>query len=97
MGAREAYLKREYAWWYPAIPAEEWIVAHTARHLVEFQLKYGEPRWECASRLLDPEHFRFRGGDPGGKSSATERRREIHSRPGRPSGGRAVTSDQDKS
>ncbi len=47
MAEREAFLKMEYASWYPAIPAGEWIGAHTAQYLVGFQLKYGEPRWKA--------------------------------------------------
>lgn len=93
MGAREAYLKREYASWYPAIPAEEWIVAHTARHLVEFQLRYGEPRWECSSRLLDSQHFRFRGGDSGGTTGEPDRRHAPRIGQGRPSGGQTVQAE----
>lgn len=74
MAEREAFLKMEYASWYPAIPAGEWIGAHTAQYLVGFQLKYGEPRWESTGRLLDPDHFLFRGGDPGGKWTSDRRR-----------------------
>jgi hypothetical protein len=39
------------------------VGAYTAQYLVALQLKYGEPRWEAGQRLLDPEHFLFRGGD----------------------------------
>ena len=63
MGEREAFLKLEYAPWYTGVPSEQWISAHTVQYLVRFQLRYGEPTWECCGRLLNPEHFRFRGGE----------------------------------
>jgi hypothetical protein len=73
MAEREVYLKPEYDSWYPAIPAEKWIGAYTAQYLVGFQLKYGEPRWECTGRLLSPEHFLFRGGESSSPRSGERR------------------------
>jgi hypothetical protein len=73
MGQREAYLKPDYASWYPGLPAGQWIGANTAQRLVRLQLQHGEPKWESFGRVLDPEHFLFRGGEPAG-GRAGERR-----------------------
>jgi len=61
---REVCLKSEYAAWYPGLSVGEWIGAFTAQYLVGLQLRYGEPRWEAGDRLLNPDHFLFRGGTP---------------------------------
>lgn len=76
MADREVCLKAEYVVWYPGLPAGEWIGALTAQYLVGLQLRYGEPRWEAGERLLDPDHFLFRGGTPSG-SRTFERRRST--------------------
>lgn len=76
MTNREVCLKPEYAGWYPGLPAGEWIGAFTAQYLVGLQLRYGEPRWQTGERLLNPDHFMFRGGDPSG-SQTGERRRPV--------------------
>jgi hypothetical protein len=75
MADREAYLRPEYAAWYPSLPAGKWVGAYTAQYLVALQLKYGEPRWQAGTRLLDPEHFLFRGGDT--KAPHTVERRGL--------------------
>jgi hypothetical protein len=76
MGNREVRLNKEYAAWYPGLPAEEWIGAFTAQYLVGLQLKYGEPKWQAGERILNPEHFTFRGGSPSGPRTV-ERRRSL--------------------
>ena len=92
MADREVYLKQEYASWYPAIPAGEWIGAYTAQYLVGFQLRYGEPRWECTGRLLSPEHFMFRGGESTGRRTGERRHAPTLTR-GRTSGEQPVRSE----
>lgn len=92
MAEREVCLKTEYASWYPAIPAGEWIGAYTAQYLVGFQLKYGEPRWESRGRLLSPEHFLFRGGESSQNRSG-ERRHAPNLTRGRTSGEQPARSE----
>lgn len=73
MDEREVCLRPEYAPWYPAMPSGQWVSARAAQSLVGFQLRYGEPKWECSGRLLSPEHFRFRGGERGRRGKGDRR------------------------
>jgi hypothetical protein len=92
MADREAYLRPEYAAWYPSLPAGTWVGAYTVQYLVALQLKYGEPRWQAGNRLLDPEHFLFRGGLTGGQHTF-DRRHPHDPGIGRVPNGEAATSD----
>jgi len=62
MGVREARLRSEWAHLYPRVPSGIWMVA---AELVPQVLRYRVQRsgsWEFARRILDDEHFEFRGG-----------------------------------
>ena len=60
-GSREARLREEAAWRYPSLDAGKWLTAAAvAKQVLGAQLTDGtEPG---ARRLLDDEHFEFRGG-----------------------------------
>ena len=77
-GRREARLRPEYASWYPNISVSAWMPASTASRVVRRQLLEGEPpwapRWQPGPRILDEQHFKFRGG--------TQRRSDRRSRVG---------------
>ncbi len=77
MGNREVCLNKEYAAWYPGLPAGEWIGAFTAQYLVGLQLKYGEPKWQAGDRVLNPEHFTFRGGSTSEPRTVERRRSSL--------------------
>ena len=62
MTVREARLRPEWADLYPSIRADVW---HVAAELVPLVLRHrltSEQRWEFTRRILDEEHFEFRGG-----------------------------------
>lgn len=61
---REARLRPEWASSYPGIQAGVWaaaaeLVPRVLRHRLQ-----DRPTWEFTRRLLDDEHFEFRGGQP---------------------------------
>ena len=66
VGRRQARLRQEYASWYPTISITSWLPASTVARAVRRQLLEGEPkwapRWQPGPRLLDDQHFQFRGG-----------------------------------
>ena len=64
MSIREARLKPEWASLYPGILPGVWAVAaqlvpQVLRHRLQVH-----PTWEFTRRILDDEHFEFRGGRP---------------------------------
>ena len=73
MAPREARLRPEYATLYPEIEPGVWMSAAllSARRLARMQL---DGQAGALARVLDPEHFEFRGGHP----------RVVPWRPGRP-------------
>lgn len=86
MEEREAYLKPEHSGQYPGMPAARWIGAFGARHLALYLMGQRDPRDQPADRVLPPEHFLFRGGEPATPPGGVDRRRPIRrSRPSTPS------------
>lgn len=83
MEEREAYLKPEHSPLYPGMPVARWIGAFGARHLALYLIGQRDPRSQPADRVLPPEHFLFRGGEPPNPRGGVERRRPF--RPSRPS------------
>jgi hypothetical protein len=62
---REARLKREFAHLYPPLKAGEWgSAAVMAEKLVAWLLKTKQHGYLSSERVLRPEHFEFRGGEP---------------------------------
>jgi hypothetical protein len=64
MATREARLRPEWADLYPGIKPEVW---HVAAELVPYVLRHllqGRTTWEFTHRVLNEEHFDFRGGRP---------------------------------
>lgn len=62
MAVREARLRPEWAHLYPGLEAGIWMVA---AQLVPLVLRYRlqeQPTWEFTQRILEDEHFEFRGG-----------------------------------
>jgi hypothetical protein len=78
---REAWLRVEFAEWYPVLSGGEWIRADLARSLVERQFSSGAPTWERGARALSPRHFLFRGGEAAGTYSGADRRHSLADRP----------------
>jgi hypothetical protein len=73
---REARLRPEFADRYPGVEPNVWFTAATlAEHLLARMLREGKADLARIPRLLDPEHFEFRGGEgPVGGKSALGRR-----------------------
>jgi hypothetical protein len=70
---REGRLRPEYAHLYPGIPAGTWMLAATlAKHLLTGMVSDGKLPPRINARLLDDDHFEFRGGGPptGGRRSS---------------------------
>lgn len=66
---REARLRPEFAPLYPGVDTETWYVAATlAEHLLG-RIVRGQVEGPVAPRVLDPEHFEFRGESLSGPSS----------------------------
>ena len=62
MAAREARLRPEWADLYPDIRPDVWhIAAELVPHVLRHRLS-SERRWEFTRRILDDDHFEFRGG-----------------------------------
>ena len=63
---REGRLKPEFAQLYPGIPAGTWMLAATlAKHLLNGMVADGKHAPAINVRLMDDDHFEFRGGrDP---------------------------------
>ena len=60
--AREARLRPEFADRYPGVDPDVWYVAATlAEHLLARFLREGEAGRAPPERIMDPEHFEFRG------------------------------------
>ncbi len=74
--AREARLRPEFADRYPGVEPNVWFTAATlAEHLLARMLRQGKADLARIPRMLDPEHFEFRGGDgPLGSQGALGRR-----------------------
>jgi hypothetical protein len=67
---REARLRPEFAEQYAGIDAGVWFTAAgLAEQLITRLLRQGVPDDELPRRVLDPQHFEFRGGE----SPATNR------------------------
>lgn len=67
---REARLRAEFADRYPGIEPDVWLTAAIlAEHLVARMLREGRADIARIPRILDPQHFEFRGGEgpTGGK------------------------------
>lgn len=76
---REARLRPEFADRYPGVEPGTWFTAATlAEHLLARMLREGKADLARIPRLLDPEHFEFRGGEGpvGGKGSPGRRSRD---------------------
>ena len=59
---REARLRPEYADRYPGVDPDVWYIAATlAEHLLARFLREGEAGRAAPERIMDPEHFEFRG------------------------------------
>ena len=83
MPEREAYLLPEYAPWYVGVATGTWLPAAAVAELVREQLLRGEPRWATGPRLLDAEHFRFRGGSEDARPACRTRQGDPSSPPPR--------------
>jgi len=59
---RQARLRAQYSYYYPAISPGEWHHAIWVREMALSQLRKGGPRWEGEGRVLSDEHFEFQGG-----------------------------------
>ena len=73
---REARLRAEFAELYPGVQPSVWFTAATlAEHMVSRLLREGRANMALIPRVLDPEHFEFRGGEApvGGKPSPGRR------------------------
>ena len=73
---REARLRSQFAERYPGIEPGVWFTAATlADHMVARLLREGNANIALVPRVLDPEHFEFRGGEPpvGGRESLGRR------------------------
>jgi hypothetical protein len=58
---REARLRPEFAALYPGVDTDTWYAAATlAEHLLG-RIVRGEVKEPAAPRVLDPQHFEFRG------------------------------------
>ena len=67
---REARLRPEFAALYPGVDPDVWYTAATlAEHLLARFIRHDLIGRTPPSRILDPEHFEFRGppGMPGGR------------------------------
>lgn len=78
---REARLRPQYAHLYPCIPPGTWLPATTvAERLLRFAVAMVGPGFRLPERMLDEEHFDFRGGiapqGTGGGVGIRERARE---------------------
>lgn len=62
VGTREARLRPEWAHLYPGLEPDTWKVAASVLPLVLRQRVLSEGSWEFARRILDDQHFEFRGG-----------------------------------
>ena len=59
---REARLRPEFADRYPGVDPAVWYIAATlAEHLLARFLREGEAGRAPPERIMDPEHFEFRG------------------------------------
>jgi hypothetical protein len=59
---REARLRPEFADRYPGVDPDVWYIAATlAEHLLARFLRGGETGSAPPERIMDPEHFEFRG------------------------------------
>jgi hypothetical protein len=59
---REARLRPEFADRYPGVDPDVWYIAATlAEHLLARFLRGGEAGRAPPERIMDPEHFEFRG------------------------------------
>jgi hypothetical protein len=62
---REARLKPEFAHLYPALEANRWEgAAVMSDRLMAWHLRHGKRGFIEATRVMQPEHFDFRGGPP---------------------------------
>jgi hypothetical protein len=62
---REARLRAEFADQYPGIEPGVWFTAATlAEHMVARLLREGKANLALVPRVLHPDHFEFRGGEP---------------------------------
>jgi hypothetical protein len=64
LGTREARLRPEWAELYPGLEPDVWRVAASLLPVVLRQRVLSEGSWEFARRILDDDHFEFRGGPP---------------------------------
>jgi hypothetical protein len=61
---REARLRRDFADRYPDVEPEVWIsAAALAERLLTRMLREGVSDEQLPDRVLDPDHFEFRGGE----------------------------------
>lgn len=75
---REARLRTEFAGQYPGIAPGVWFTAATlADHIIARLLREGNANLALLPRVLDPDHFEFRGGEgPSGGERARNRRKQ---------------------
>jgi hypothetical protein len=62
LSMREARLRPEYAHLYPGLEADSWTVAAVLLPVVLRHRMQAEGHWEFSRRILDDQHFEFRGG-----------------------------------
>ena len=71
---REARLRPEFADRYPGVDPEVWYIAATlAEHLLARFLREGAAGRAAPERIMDPEHFEFRGDNNVPRVSQTSR------------------------
>lgn len=72
---REARLRPEFVGLYPGIQPGVWFTAATlADHIIARLLREGNANLALLPRVLDPDHFEFRGGEESAGPSAAGRR-----------------------
>jgi hypothetical protein len=73
---REARLRPQFAELYPGVEPGVWFTAATlAEHMVSRLLREGKANMALIPRVLDPDHFEFRGGEgPVGGTGSLGRR-----------------------
>jgi hypothetical protein len=76
-GIRQALLRPEFAHLYPGIPANEWLPAAVLTdQVLALRLRARERVPITRERVLDPEHFEFRGVPSAGQADAVRQARQ---------------------
>jgi hypothetical protein len=76
-GIRQALLRPEFAHLYPGIPANEWLPAAVLTdQVLALRLRARERVPVTRERVLDQEHFEFRGVPSAGQADAVRQARQ---------------------